>query len=180
MKTKLHLFALALIVAIFSVQCSQDNTDTPELPTTIDDYFKAGSHTLNGETLNYQECAIQNSDKGKYPLIVVLHGQYANGSDNLSQIHQDAVIRIWHYFSSKNIKATIIAPQCPTGRAWDENPAEMNKASMSVRLKAMIDDYINKKPNADVSRIYIMGYSDSSQPAGAGAHVLQVGRAGGF
>lgn len=168
MNTKLRLLALALIVAIFSVQCSQDNTDTPELPTTIDDYFKAGSHTLNGETLNYQECAIQNSDKGKYPLIVVLHGQYSNGSDNLSQIHQDAVIRIWHYFSSKNIKATIIAPQCPTGRAWDENPAEMNKASMSVRLKAMIDDYINKKPNADVSRIYIMGYSDSSQPAGAG------------
>ena len=79
MNTKLRLLALALIVAIFSVQCSQDNTDTPELPTTIDDYFKAGSHTLNGETLNYQECAIQNSDKGKYPLIVVLHGQYANG-----------------------------------------------------------------------------------------------------
>lgn len=166
MKTKLHLFALALIVAIFSVQCS--NTDTPELPSSVDDYFKASSHTFEGEKLNYQECAITNANNGKYPLVVVLHGQYASGSDNLSQIHQDAVIRIWHYFSSNNIKASIIVPQCPAGRKWDENPAEMNKATMSERLKALIDDYISKKPYVDVSRIYIMGYSDSSQPAGAG------------
>ena len=168
MNTKLRLLALALIVAIFSVQCSQNNSDAPELPTSIEQHFKAGSHTLNGESIYYQECAIQNSNNGRYPLIVVLHGQYANGSDNISQIHQDAIIRIWHYFSSKNIKATILAPQCPSGRAWDENPAEMNKTSMSVRLKALIDDYIGKKPYVDVSRIYIMGYSDSSQPAGAG------------
>ena len=168
MKTKLHLCALALIVAIFSVQCSQNNSDTPELPTTVDDYFKAGSHSINGETLNYQECAIQNATNGKYPLIIVLHGQYASGSDNISQIHQDAVIRIWHYFSSNNIKASIVVPQCPAGRAWDENPEEMSKSTMSERLKALIDDYINKRPNVDVSRIYIMGYSDSSQPAGAG------------
>ena len=168
MKTKLHLLALALIVAIFSVQCSQNNSDTPELPTSVEQHFKAGSHSLDGETLKYQECAITNANNGKYPLVVVLHGQYANGSDNLSQIHQDAVIRIWHYFSSNNIKANIIVPQCPAGRAWDENPAEMNKAAMSIRLKAMIDDYISKKPYVDLSRIYIMGYSDSSQPAGAG------------
>ena len=168
MTIKLRILALALIVAIFSVQCSQDDGSAPNYPTNVDQYFKAKTHTVDNETLNYQECVIQTSNNGRYPIIVVLHGQYASGSDNISQIHQDAVIRIWHYFSSKNIKVSIVVPQSPIGREWDENPEEMSRLTMSERLKAFIDDYVTQNPNADTSRIYIMGYSDSNKPAGAG------------
>ena len=134
----------------------------------IDSYFKAGSFTYEGKTLNYQECHFQPSQAGDAALVVVLHGQYANGSDNESQLHQDAMIKIWHYLNTSNMKAVMMAPQCPTGYEWDENPNKLSRQTMPELLKAAIDEYVKKQPNIDPSRIYILGYSDAYKPAGGG------------
>ena len=134
----------------------------------IDSYFKAGSFTYEGKTLNYQECHFQPSQAGDAALVVVLHGQYANGSDNESQLHQDAMIKIWHYLNTSNMKAVMLAPQCPTGYEWDENPNKLSRQTMPELLKAAIDEYVKKQPNIDTSRIYILGYSDAYKPAGGG------------
>lgn len=168
MNTKFRLLAIALVVAIFSVQCTHNDSDIPKIPTTIEQNFKAGSSTHEGITLQYQESAIASSKAGKSALVVVLHGQYANGSDNKSQLRQDAMIRVWHHLNSNNIKSIMLAPQCPIKYAWDENPADLNRASMSECLKAMIDECIMKNPTIDTSRIYILGYSDANEPAGGG------------
>ena len=168
MRTKFRFLALVFAVATLSLQCTTDDGGTPELPSMIDQYFKAGSCTVEGKTLNYQTSHINSSQQGDASLVVVLHGQYANGSDNESQLHQDAMIKIWNYLSTSNTKAIMFAPQCPSGSEWDENPEKLARLSMPELLKATLDEYINKQPGIDTSRIYIIGYSDAYKPAGGG------------
>lgn len=168
MKTGLKLLALIIASATISLQCTTNSDDIPAIPTMIDDYFKAGSFSYEGKTLNYQECHFQPSQQGAAALVVVLHGQYANGSDNESQLHQDAMIKIWHYLNTSGMKAVMFAPQCPSGSEWDENPNKQSRLAMSELLKSALDNYIKKQPNIDTSRIYIMGYSDAYKPAGGG------------
>lgn len=168
MNTKFRLLTIALVVAIFSVQCTTNDSNTPQLPTSIEQNFKAGSNTYEGITLQYQECSISASAAGKNALVVVLHGQYANGSDNRSQLRQDAMIRIWHYLNSNKVKSIMLAPQCPINYSWDENPADLKRASMSECLNSLIENFLTKNPTIDISRIYILGYSDANEPAGGG------------
>ena len=175
MTTKLQLMALALVVALFSVQCTKDDAGAPALPTSIDEHFQSGSYTYDNITIPYRDGATLASTSGKVPLVVVLHGQYGSGSDNKAQLRSDAMIRIWHYFTSNNVKAVVLAPQCSTRRAWDETKADVNKATtMTEALKTLIDHYVANNTNVDPSRIYIIGYSDGPQPAGAGGvwHML--------
>lgn len=168
MKTKLRLLALVFAVATISLQCSTDKDETPTVPSVIEQFFKAGTFAHEGKTLNYQECDFQSSLDGPSVLVVVLHGQYANGSDNVSQLRQDAMIKVWQYLYSCNIKAMMLAPQCPMGYDWDEDPAKTSRVTMSEYLKALIEHYVVRWPSIDLSRIYIMGYSDAYKPAGAG------------
>lgn len=168
MNTKIRLTTIALMVALFSVQCTKENSYTPEFPSSIDQHFEAGSYTHDGITLQYQESVIASSSTGKSALVVALHGQYASGSDNKSQLRQDAMIRIWHYLSSNNVKSIMLAPQCPINYDWDENPNDLSRASMAECLKALIDEHLVTNPSIDSSRIYIVGYSDANEPAGAG------------
>jgi predicted peptidase len=167
MRHGLKFLALIVAVATMSLQCTKES-DTPTVPTTIEEHFKSGTFSYEGLTLKYRESHFNTSEPGEAALVVVLHGQYANGSDNESQLHQDAMIKIWHYLDTSNMKAVMLAPQCPTGYEWDENPNEFSRATMSELLVAMIDNYVKKQPNIDASRIYILGYSDAYKPAGGG------------
>lgn len=168
MRTKFRLLALVLAVATISLQCTKSSDDAPEVPSMIDNHFQAKSFTFEGKTLNYQECHFHSEQTGDAALVVVLHGQYANGSDNESQLHQDAMIKIWHHLQTGNTKAIMLAPQCPTGSEWDEDPSKLARLSMAELLKAALDEYIKKQPGIDTSRIYILGYSDAYKPAGGG------------
>ena len=168
MRTKFRFLALVLAVATLSLQCTTDNDDAPKVPNIIDQYFKAGTFSFEGKTLNYKVSHLNPGQEGEAPLVVVLHGQYANGSDNEAQLHQDAMIKIWHYLNTSANKAVMFAPQCPTGSEWDENPAKLSRVSMPELLKATLDEFIKKQPGIDKSRIYILGYSDAYKPAGGG------------
>ena len=167
MNTKLQFLALAIVVAISSVQCSPNNGGTPEFPTSIESEFSAGRFELNGMELNYQESK-SLSGSNTAPLVVVLHGASGSGSDNKQQLRHDAMIRIWHYFHSNNVKVKLLIPQCATGRAWDEQPAEVSGITTSQCLKALIDKYVSDNHIIDRSRIYILGFSTNSAPAGGG------------
>jgi predicted peptidase len=140
----------------------------PETPTSIEQFFKSGSYSDAIGAFNYQECEFQFSQGGKLPLVVVLHGQYANGSDNKKQLNQSAMIQIWNTFNTNNVNAVMLAPQCPAGYTWGENPEQYNRLTMSERLKNLLDAYISKKHNIDTSRIYIIGYTDGHNDSGAG------------
>ena len=168
MTTKIRLMAFALIVATFSVQCTKDDAATPDYPTSIDSYFTAGSYTYEGVEVKYRESSIQPQAGGSTALVVVLHGQNVSGSDNQSQLRSDAMIRIWYNLTNGGNKAILLAPQCTPKRAWDEKSGDVRGATMAEILKALIDDYVVRKTNIDTNRIYLLGYSDGSQPAGAG------------
>ena len=168
MTTRFRLLALATLVAMVSVQCTQPEEEKIPYPTSIEQNFKAGKITHNGSYLNFQECTTAPTTAGKTPLVIVLHGQYANGSDNRSQLRQDAMIRIWHHFESNKIKALLIAPQCPSDRTWNEVAKDVEGATMTELVKAMVDKFKDERNGLDTERIYIVGYSDSHKPAGAG------------
>ncbi len=174
MTTKFRLMAFAIIVATLSVQCTKNDSYAPNYPTSVENYFNAGVYAHEDMDVNYQEASINSQSAGKASLVVVLHGQNAAGSDNRSQIRHDTMIRIWHNLSSGNNKVVILAPQCRSNRAWDEEPSKEIPTTMANILKALIDDFVLKRASIDLSRIYIVGYSDSAQPAGAGGvwHML--------
>ena len=168
MTTKFRLSALALIVAIFSVQCTKEGGEVPTYPTSVESYFTAGTFSYDGINIKYQETTTQAQSAGAASLVVVLHGQNSAGSDNKSQIRHDAMIRIWHNLTQGKNKAVILAPQCGSSRSWDENTGEIKGTTMAQTLKVLIDDFLVKKPGIDRSKIYILGYSDGANPAGAG------------
>lgn len=162
MKTNFRLLALAVIAAIFSVQCSEPGEETT-YPTTIEDNFSVGRYAYEDIQLNYRECHIGESSSAKSPLVIVLHSKAANGSDNSAHLRQDAMIRIWHHFSSNNIRATILAPQCSARRDWNEIMEKADETSMSQCLKAWIDDYTKRHSYVNTSRIYLLGYSSGGE-----------------
>ena len=168
MTTKFRLSALALIVAIFSVQCTKEGGEVPTYPTSVESYFTAGTFSYDGINIKYQETTTQAQSAGAASLVVVLHGQNSAGSDNKSQIRHDAMIRIWHNLTQGKNKAVILAPQCGSSRSWDENTGEIKGTTMAQTLKVLIDDFLVKRPGIDRSKIYILGYSDGANPAGAG------------
>ena len=88
MNIRFTIWALILVAAILSVQCSTEKSEVPEIPSSIEQFFKPGSYSDGIGVLNYQECEFQFSRSGKLPLVLVLHGQYANGSDNKKQLDE--------------------------------------------------------------------------------------------
>jgi predicted peptidase len=97
-----------------------------------------------------------------YPLV-------ENSGKNLLKLYLNDVGILSGIFYRNNIKAVMLAPQCSSRRAWDETKADVDKATtMSEALKALIDHYVANNTKVDPSKIYILGYSDSPQPAGAG------------
>lgn len=168
MTTKFRLSALALIVAMFSVQCTKEVDNTPTYPTSIESHFTAGEFSCDGIDINYQETTIHPQATGATSLVVVLHGQNSVGSDNKSQIRHDAMIRIWHNITQGNSKTVILAPQCGSSRSWDEKESDVKGTTMSQALKALIEDFLLNRPAIDRTKVYLLGYSDGAQPAGAG------------
>ena len=170
MTQKIRPLFIALALSLLFVQCTNDKDSTPGIPTNIDSYFKAGTYAHDDDTtLKYQESTIPGTTSDKLPLVVVLHGQSSAGSDNTTQLRHDAMIRIWYHFSSKQIGAVLIAPQCSSRRAWDEKADDVEgSATMSAVVKGFIDYYVATHSSVDTSRIYILGYADNALPAGAG------------
>jgi predicted peptidase len=161
--------ALALVVVLLSVQCTKDDSGAPSYPTSIDSHFASGSYEYDGITIPYRDGVTLATTQDAAPLVVVLHGQYGSGSDNRAQLRSDAMIRIWQHLVESNTQAVVLVPQCSARRAWDETKTDVNKATtMSEALKALIDHYVANNTKVDPSKIYILGYSDSPQPAGAG------------
>lgn len=168
MTPKIRPLFIALALSLLFVQCTNDKDNTPNYPTSIDPYFNAGEFAYDGVTLKYQESTVRGITNENPPLVVVLHGQNSVGSDNLKHIRHDAMIRIWHHFSSKQIGAVLLAPQCSSRRAWNEISDDVEGATMAEIVKAFVDNYVANHSSIDASRIYILGYADNALPAGAG------------
>lgn len=87
------------------------------------------------------------------PVILYLHGETEAGTDNEAQITTTECATIWiepdHL--EKN-PVYIIAPQLPVGGDWESEPAYSNTL-------ALLNQFIEKHPDIDTKRIYIVGFS---------------------
>ena len=112
--------------------------------------FSRESFTLGQVTLPYRKAEICHSVAEKPTLVLYLHGGSSRGSDNEAQLKENAVNVIYQYLLDRDIAATFIVPQCPTGGGW----TSQNRKVVNELLKS----YVNEG-TVDADRIYVLGGS---------------------
>lgn len=136
-------FAIAgLCVSVLSA-ASQNQTTAS--------YFGFEKWGYDNAVFPYREAVIAADDAHeKSALVVYLHGGPKRGSDNVSQMTEEAIYAIADYLCRSRIHAVMIVPQCPDSLTWG---VRTNEA-----IKALIDEYIDED-KVDADRIYLLGGS---------------------
>lgn len=145
----------ALIFGLLLISgCSQSeekNTIDEEDKAPVEEYtFSTGSFSSGNITLPYRAADIAASSDGKAITVIYLHGGTSKGDDNEKQIQEDGVQAIASYLARHNMKATLIAPQCPETKSWI--------GTMLGVLRGLTDTYATRSDH-DATRTYIFGGS---------------------
>ena len=112
--------------------------------------FSRETFSLGSNKLSYREANICHDGTEKPILVLYLHGGSARGDDNEAQLREAAVSVIYQYLYSRQIPATFIAPQCPSGGGW------------TGQLRKVVNELMKRKANDgmhDANRVYVMGGS---------------------
>lgn len=88
------------------------------------------------------------TEEKKYPLLVFLHHNILQGSDNTHQL--EAIVNLFENKESPVRDSIVIAPQCPWGEWWNGEP---------IDKVAQLVDIVNEKYSTDLSRQYFCGIS---------------------
>ncbi|MEK7780955.1 MAG: prolyl oligopeptidase family serine peptidase [Verrucomicrobiota bacterium] len=140
MKTTLSLL-LALVAIFLVMKAKAQTSNSPVTAATLD--WKS---TRKGELkyLLYLPQDYKKSDGEKWPLMLFLHGAGERGTDvNRVAIHGPMSL----VKQGTNFPFIIVAPQCPAGELWDNEP-------LLQLLDRMTDKY-----SVDTNRIYLTGLS---------------------
>lgn len=144
-KIRLQRAAFAIVglcVSIFSA-ASQN--------LTTDSNFGFHEWVYDNTLFPYREAVIAADDAHSQPaLVVYLHGGPKRGSDNISQMAEEAIYAIADYLRRNCIHAVMIVPQCPDSLTWG---VRTNEA-----IKALVDEYVEEN-EVDSNRIYLLGGS---------------------
>jgi predicted peptidase len=114
-----------------------------------------------GITLHYRLFSPSDDDDKatRRPLVVFLHGNGDQGSDNRRQVREGA--RVWAEPATQaRHPAFVLAPQCPAGDGWGrpDGHAGYPRGSPLGALFALLDDLERRLP-IDRDRVYITGMS---------------------
>lgn len=113
--------------------------------------FGFDTWVYNHAVFPYREAVIAANDGCSKPaLVVYLHGGPKRGSDNVSQMKEEAIYTIADYLLRNGRNAVMIVPQCPDSLTWG---VRTNEA-----IKALIDEYV-EKDKIDADYIYLLGGS---------------------
>lgn len=136
------VFAEVLCMSILSAASQNQMTDSG---------FGFGKWIYDNTVFPYRKTIITVVDTQQKPaLVVYLHGGPKRGSDNVSQMTEEAIYIIADYLRRNRIHSVMIVPQCPDSLTWG---ARTNEA-----IKALIDKYV-EEDKVDVNRIYLLGGS---------------------
>lgn len=126
------------------------------------DEFTASQGTYDNITMHYASY-VPVKDGAKHPLIIWLHGMGEGGTDGLLGIAGNKGVN----FASKEIQsyfngAYVLGPQCPTYWMEGKTPNVFGDGTSKYEnaLMALIQDYVEKNPDIDKTRIYIGGDSN--------------------
>jgi predicted peptidase len=140
MKTIFRL--LVALVAVFSVMNAKAQTSKSSLTTATLDWNIARRGAL--KYLLYLPPGYQPAGKERWPLMLFLHGAGERGTDvQRVAIHGPLSL----VKQGTNFPFIIVAPQCPTGQLWENDP-----------LLQLLDD-LEKKYAVDPKRVYLTGLS---------------------
>jgi predicted peptidase len=139
-KTVLHL--LLALVAIFSVMKAKAQTSNNPITAETFDW----KSTRQGELkyLRYLPSDYKKSDGKKWPLMLFLHGAGERG-DDLDRVAIHGPMSLVKH--GTNFPFIIVAPQCPAGQLWENEP-----------LLQLLDK-ITVSHNVDTNRVYLTGLS---------------------
>lgn len=118
---------------------------------TADFGFRFGKWVYDNAVFLYREAVIAADDTDSKPaLVIYLHGGSKRGSDNVSQMTEEAIYAIAGYLRRNHIHTVMIVPQCPASLNWG---GRTNEA-----IKVLIDKYVENN-KVDAARIYLLGGS---------------------
>jgi predicted peptidase len=165
--------------AVAFVASPDDARTIATLRAIPDDAFAAHRFVAaDGTALPYRLRAPEPSLlQSRYPLLLVLHGSDAIGTDNHAQL--GAFAKSWAEPAiAKRFAAYVVVPQAPSRTAVyfdarDGLRATRPGASLAAVL-ALVDDLVARLPQVDRSRVYVVGFSMGASAA-LDAMVLRPG-----
>ncbi len=122
----------------------------------MDSLFLSGIFDKGKTTIPYRYVDTGTDKQEKKMLVIYLHGRSASGSDNKHQLTRVGVKSLLDYLHDHQSEATLLVPQCPIGRYWNERLPDGTQ--MSTNLKALIDELL-ATGEYDAQKIYIFGDS---------------------
>lgn len=135
-------------------------------PLAYAEYAKKEFVSSGNVRLPYRIMAPQKeTDSGKYPLVVFLHGSGERGNDNAKQLLHGASV-FSNPVNADKYPAYVVFPQCKE-KFWTENINERMfmpgspvpaMSKIETGLIELIDDIVSSNP-IDPERIYIVGIS---------------------
>ena len=131
---------LTAMLAVFATVCIAADEEK----------FSRETFMLGTTTLPYRKAEICHDETTKPILVLYLHGGSSRGNDNEAQLREAAVNVIYEYLSEKEIPATLIVPQCPSGGGW------------TSPLRKVVNELLKRfiaKDEGDKDRVYVMGGS---------------------
>ena len=143
------LFAISLLACAVLAQPVQAQSKA--------DYYAAGTFEYAGITLPFRQLSLNASADGPAALVLILHGGTARGTDNAKQLEAAALDSVEQYLRANEMKAILLAPQCPADRMWNE-AASSASPTMTDCLRAWLDEFAAANA-VDSSRIYLFGFS---------------------
>lgn len=166
MKMKLGYCLVLSFFCMLSAVMAEAKEKNKGKPTLFSREYRSKGDTLRYRLL-YPKDYDKEDKKKKYPLVVFLHAEGENGSDNQSQLKYGSSLflnpEMRHFYP-----AVVLFPQCPLGDQWAAFsvdsagkcivPSDPEQTKISVVLSRMIEHY-SKKSFIDADRIYLVGIS---------------------
>jgi predicted peptidase len=118
--------------------------------------FKVGKYQdSHGYDLPYRyfDPLKESAGKGKFPVVLYLHGEQERGTDNNAQLTTTECATVW--VQPRHLKEHplyVLAPQLRKGEIWTSVPAYASTL-------ALLDQFLHDHPAADRNRIYVVGFS---------------------
>lgn len=127
----------------------------------FEEYACDGAATDGTERVRwrYRLCLPRGRLMGRLPVVFYLHGAGERGEDNTAQLI-GLPEHLARRATQRQFPCLVVAPQCPEGSSWTSclRPAHSGQRGESPALLKILDEVLTR-PDADLSRVYLVGYS---------------------
>jgi predicted peptidase len=146
-----RMLRTALSVCVFLIPCG--SVAQPEIIAK----FLSRAHTFHDATLVYRLFVPEGYTPSKrYPIVLALHGNGAQGSDNLIHIQGTRLATSWaDPINQTKYPCFVVAPQCRAGHFWVEDEG----LSSDLATANNILDSLAQEFTIDTTRMYVTGLS---------------------